>query len=125
MPKAKRSPPRSHAHHVEDIALHQHHDPEKPTASVDSDSDDYDEQAHLGRLISNNDERDSDNQGGHGEAEQTLEQSHCLGTDHTQHWVRDPHAPGEMSRWLGQPSIKGSTESMRMFLLTCNTIGIS
>ncbi|EMR66583.1 putative sucrose transport protein [Eutypa lata UCREL1] len=30
-----------------------------------------------------------------------------------------------MSRWLGQPSVKGNSESMRMLLLTCNVIGIS
>ncbi|KAI0898205.1 MFS general substrate transporter [Annulohypoxylon nitens] len=30
-----------------------------------------------------------------------------------------------MSRWAGQPSIKGSTEAMRMALLTLNTIGIT
>ncbi|OTB06702.1 hypothetical protein M426DRAFT_318762 [Hypoxylon sp. CI-4A] len=30
-----------------------------------------------------------------------------------------------MSRWVGQPSIKGSTEAMRMALLTLNTIGIT
>lgn len=39
--------------------------------------------------------------------------------------VHDPNARREMSRWLGQPSIKGSTESMRMLLLTCNVIGIA
>ncbi|KAI1459106.1 MFS general substrate transporter [Annulohypoxylon moriforme] len=30
-----------------------------------------------------------------------------------------------MSRWAGQPSIKGSTEAVRMALLTLNTIGIT
>ncbi|RYP12116.1 hypothetical protein DL765_007485 [Monosporascus sp. GIB2] len=40
-------------------------------------------------------------------------------------WVHDPNNPGEMTRWSGQPSIKGSSESMRMLLLTCSTIGIS
>ncbi|KAL7629466.1 hypothetical protein AAE478_000986 [Parahypoxylon ruwenzoriense] len=30
-----------------------------------------------------------------------------------------------MSRWSGQPSIKGSTEAVRMALLTLNTIGIT
>ncbi|KAI2629864.1 MFS general substrate transporter [Hypoxylon sp. NC1633] len=30
-----------------------------------------------------------------------------------------------MSRWVGQPSIKGSTEAVRMALLTLNTIGIT
>ncbi|KAI1779864.1 MFS general substrate transporter [Hypoxylon cercidicola] len=30
-----------------------------------------------------------------------------------------------MSRWSGQPSIKGSTEAMRMALLTLNTVGIT
>ncbi|RYO83596.1 hypothetical protein DL766_006474 [Monosporascus sp. MC13-8B] len=40
-------------------------------------------------------------------------------------WVHDPNNPGEMTRWSGQPSIKGSSESMRMLLLTCSSIGIS
>ncbi|KAI8632102.1 hypothetical protein F5Y19DRAFT_423304 [Xylariaceae sp. FL1651] len=30
-----------------------------------------------------------------------------------------------MSRWLGQPSVKGSSEAVRMALLTLNTIGIT
>ncbi|KAI0383966.1 MFS general substrate transporter [Hypomontagnella monticulosa] len=30
-----------------------------------------------------------------------------------------------MSRWIGQPSIKGSTEAVRMSLLTLNTVGIT
>ncbi len=30
-----------------------------------------------------------------------------------------------MSTWAGQPSIKGSTETVRMFLLTCVSIGIT
>ncbi|KAI1760334.1 MFS general substrate transporter [Hypoxylon sp. FL1150] len=30
-----------------------------------------------------------------------------------------------MSRWTGQPSVKGSTEAMRMALLTLNTVGIT
>ena len=123
MPRTKHNPPKSHTHHIEDIALH--HDPEKPTSSADSDSDDYGEESHLERLIISNDDCDSDNHSEHREAEQPLERNHCSGTDHTQHWVHNPNAPLEMSRWLGQPSIKGSTESMRMFLLTCNTIGIS
>ncbi|RYP03135.1 hypothetical protein DL764_005342 [Monosporascus ibericus] len=52
-------------------------------------------------------------------------QSYHLDTSDQDGWVHDPNNPGEMSRWSGQPSIKGSSESMRMLLLTCSTIGIS
>lgn len=31
----------------------------------------------------------------------------------------------KMSTWMGQPSIKGSTETMRMLLLTCVSVGIT
>ncbi|KAL0939357.1 sucrose transport protein [Colletotrichum truncatum] len=33
--------------------------------------------------------------------------------------------PAEMSSWSGQPSIRGSSEAMRMILLTFNTLGIT
>ncbi|KAH0423529.1 sucrose transporter [Colletotrichum camelliae] len=33
--------------------------------------------------------------------------------------------PAEMSSWSGQPSIRGSSEAMRMVLLTFNTLGIT
>lgn len=33
--------------------------------------------------------------------------------------------PANMASWTGQPSIKGSTEAMRMVLLTFNAIGIT
>ncbi|RYP88228.1 hypothetical protein DL769_000326 [Monosporascus sp. CRB-8-3] len=51
--------------------------------------------------------------------------SNHLNTSDQDGWVHDPNNPAEMSRWSGQPSIKGSSESMRMLLLTCSTIGIS
>lgn len=31
----------------------------------------------------------------------------------------------EMSTWRGKPSVKGSTETMRMLLLTCVSVGIT
>ncbi|RYP25290.1 hypothetical protein DL767_008468 [Monosporascus sp. MG133] len=51
--------------------------------------------------------------------------SYHLNTSEQDGWVHDPNNPGEMSRWSGQPSIEGSSEAMRMLLLTCSTIGIS
>lgn len=33
--------------------------------------------------------------------------------------------PAEMSSWSGQPSIRGSSEAVRMILLTFSTIGIT
>ena len=35
-----------------------------------------------------------------------------------------PGSGKDMASWAGQPSIKGSTESMRMALLTLSLIGI-
>jgi hypothetical protein len=33
--------------------------------------------------------------------------------------------PAEMSSWIGQPSVKGSSEMLRMVLLTLNSVGIT
>lgn len=33
--------------------------------------------------------------------------------------------PAKMSAWIGQPSVKGSSEMMRMVLLTFNSVGIT
>lgn len=40
-------------------------------------------------------------------------------------WVRDPNNPEEMSRWAGQPSIRGSSDALRMILLNISTLGIT
>ncbi|KAK6079084.1 sucrose transport protein [Seiridium cupressi] len=40
-------------------------------------------------------------------------------------WVRNPNNPAEMSRWTGQPSVKGSSDAMRMILLNFCTLGIT
>lgn len=40
-------------------------------------------------------------------------------------WVRNPLNPAEMSRWTGQPSIRGSSDAMRMILLNFCTLGIT
>jgi hypothetical protein len=40
-------------------------------------------------------------------------------------WVQDHNNPEEMSRWAGQPSIKGSSDAMRMILLNFCTLGIT
>ncbi|KAK8087974.1 hypothetical protein PG997_002935 [Apiospora hydei] len=39
-------------------------------------------------------------------------------------WVRNPKNPAEMSKWSGQPSIKGSSDTVRMLLLNFSTLGI-
>ncbi|KAK8874912.1 sucrose transporter [Apiospora arundinis] len=39
-------------------------------------------------------------------------------------WVRNPSNPAEMTRWSGQPSIKGSSDTVRMLLLNFCTLGI-
>ncbi|KAK8050640.1 major facilitator superfamily domain-containing protein [Apiospora phragmitis] len=39
-------------------------------------------------------------------------------------WVRNPNNPAEMSKWSGQPSIKGSSDTVRMLLLNFSTLGI-
>ncbi|KAK8055529.1 hypothetical protein PG993_000756 [Apiospora rasikravindrae] len=39
-------------------------------------------------------------------------------------WVCNPNNPAEMSKWSGQPSIKGSSDTVRMLLLNFCTLGI-
>lgn len=39
-------------------------------------------------------------------------------------WVCNPNNPAEMSKWSGQPSIKGSSDTVRMLLLNFSTLGI-
>ncbi|KAF3015665.1 hypothetical protein E8E14_012637 [Neopestalotiopsis sp. 37M] len=40
-------------------------------------------------------------------------------------WVRNPNNPAEMTKWAGQPSIRGSSDAMRMILLNFCTLGIT
>lgn len=40
-------------------------------------------------------------------------------------WVRNPNNPEEMSKWAGQPSVRGSSDAMRMILLNFCTLGIT
>jgi hypothetical protein len=40
-------------------------------------------------------------------------------------WVRNPNNPAEMSRWTGQPSVRGSSDAIRMILLNFCTLGIT
>lgn len=40
-------------------------------------------------------------------------------------WVRNPLNPSEMSRWTGQPSVRGSSDAMRMILLNFCSLGIT
>ncbi|KAK8095782.1 hypothetical protein PG999_013804 [Apiospora kogelbergensis] len=44
--------------------------------------------------------------------------------DNNDGWVHNPSNPAEMSRWSGQPSIKGSSDMVRMLLLNFCTLGI-
>ncbi|KAK8140262.1 hypothetical protein PG984_000328 [Apiospora sp. TS-2023a] len=46
------------------------------------------------------------------------------GDDEDDGWVRNPNNPAEMSKWSGQPSIKGSSDTVRMLLLNFSTLGI-
>ncbi len=37
----------------------------------------------------------------------------------------DDYSPAKMSTWVGQPKVEGSSETVRMVLLTCVSIGIT
>jgi hypothetical protein len=52
-------------------------------------------------------------------------QDGALGPDEEEGWVRNPNNPAEMSRWTGQPSIMGSSDTMRMILLNFCALGIT
>ncbi|RYP70149.1 hypothetical protein DL771_005661 [Monosporascus sp. 5C6A] len=105
--------PRTESHHI-DGATRQatsHFDANRSSLSGDSDGD----LSQAGELLGQD---SADN-------EPEARRSCHLNTSDQDGWVHDPNNPGEMSRWSGQPSIKGSSESMRMLLLTCSTIGFS
>jgi hypothetical protein len=47
------------------------------------------------------------------------------GEDGEEGWIRNPNNPLEMSRWAGQPSVRGNSDAMRMVLLNFCTLGIT